>query len=470
MTRPPDPTEVEDAAGGSDPSGGAVGPMPVSPAPPTQAWPAPPRSEVPEPDAPLLRHVRRRLVAWSAATTLVILVTLGVGFYTIVATAIEQGSIGTLRERAAVLTRGRIDTGLVDGSAPGGAIAFQGPGSGTYAILVGPNGMAIGGRPLPAGLPVTSSVRAALTTTGQDVRTADVGGTPVRVLSQAVTLPGGPTVVLQVAQIITAERQTLATLLLVLVVGGVIALVAATLGGAAYASRALVPIRDSLRRQREFAADASHELRTPLAVVRSNVEYLQRHPEARVGDVGEVMTDVREEVDRMTTLVEDLLLLARTDSGGTELEPSSFDLAVPATEAVDALAPLAAARGVVLRCNATPTPIVGDRARLRQLVRLLVDNALKHSPVGGVVAVTVAPRAGGGATLDVDDDGPGIRPEHLGHVFERFWRAPDAPGGGSGLGLSIAEWIADRHRGSIEASNRTPHGARFEVRLPAGRP
>lgn len=443
-----------------------VGDEARSPASTTAAVPASSRSE---PDAPLLRRVRRRLVAWSALTTLVILVALGAGFYTIVATAIEQGSVATLRERAAVVTRGRIDSGIVDGTAGGGAIAFQGPGSGTYAIVVGPNGAAIGGRPLPSGLPVSSSVSAALATTGQDIRTADVGGTPVRVLSQAVTLPGGPVVVLQIAQIITAERQTLSTLALVLIAGGVIALLAATLGGAAYASRALVPIRDSLRRQREFAADASHELRTPLAVVRSNIEYLERHPETRLGDVGEVMTDVRDEVDRMTALVEDLLLLARTDSGGTELEPSSFDLAEPAREAVDALAPLASARGVQLRVDARPTPLVGDRARLRQLVRLLVDNAVKHSPNGGTVTVTVTPRAAGGATLDVDDEGPGIQTEHIGHVFERFWRAPGAPSGGSGLGLSIAEWIADRHRGSIEVANRAPHGARFEVRLPAGR-
>jgi signal transduction histidine kinase len=109
--------------------------------------------------------------------------------------------------------------------------------------------------------------------------------------------------------------------------------------------------------------------------------------------------------------------------------------------------------------------VTGDPARLRQLVMILVDNAIRHSPSGGRIAVTVR-GDGDGATLTVDDDGPGIRPEDQPHVFERFYRAAGAPGGGTGLGLAIASWIVERHDGRIAVSNRDDHGARFTVQLP----
>ena len=110
--------------------------------------------------------------------------------------------------------------------------------------------------------------------------------------------------------------------------------------------------------------------------------------------------------------------------------------------------------------------MTGDFGRLRQLAVILVDNAIRHA--GGPAAVTVhVAREGNAAVMQVDDTGRGIRNEDMGHVFERFWRASDAPPGGLGLGLAIASWIAQRHGGSISASERPGGGARFEVRLPA---
>jgi signal transduction histidine kinase len=97
---------------------------------------------------------------------------------------------------------------------------------------------------------------------------------------------------------------------------------------------------------------------------------------------------------------------------------------------------------------------------------ILVDNAIRHSPMDGRVGVAVRPSVGG-ASLVVEDDGPGIRPEDMPHVFERFYRAPGAPGGGTGLGLAIAQWIVERHGGRIEVANRAEGGARFVVSLPA---
>jgi signal transduction histidine kinase len=235
-----------------------------------------------------------------------------------------------------------------------------------------------------------------------------------------------------------------------------------------------VPIRESLanqrsalRRQREFAADASHELRTPLTVIRSSVEYLERHRDEPVAEVGSALVDIDDEVRHMTAIVEDLLLLARSDSGAVALEHVPVDLGDVAADGAQALGKPAAKRGVRVVVDPQPAVVAGDPARLRQLVMILVDNAIRHSPTDGRVGVAVAADAAG-ASLVVEDDGPGIRPEDLPHVFERFYRAPGAPGGGTGLGLAIAAWIVDRHGGRIEAANRAEGGARFVVKLPAG--
>ena len=121
-----------------------------------------------------------------------------------------------------------------------------------------------------------------------------------------------------------------------------------------------------------------------------------------------------------------------------------------------------------LEVDVEPAPLRGDVARLRQLVTILVDNAIRHGPAaGGDVTVRCARDAD---DLVVEDDGPGLAPGDLHRVFERFWRRPDAPDGGTGLGLSIAGWIAERHGGTIAAAVRAPHGAAFTVKLPTEGP
>jgi hypothetical protein len=123
-------------------------------------------------------------------------------------------------------------------------------------------------------------------------------------------------------------------------------------------------------------------------------------------------------------------------------------------------------RGVSVVLDPLPAPVTGDPLRLRQLVTILVDNAIRHSPVNSMVAVWVRPEAGG-ALLQVDDHGPGVKPEDLPRLFDRFWRADDAPAGGTGLGLAIAKWIVEQHGGTIGAFNRPDSGASFWVRLPS---
>jgi signal transduction histidine kinase len=298
----------------------------------------------------------------------------------------------------------------------------------------------------------------------ETITLTELRGTPIRMLSMPIG-EGDDVLLVNVLGDRTAELNTLAVLLLVLAVGGLLVLAASLVVGWVYAERALVPIRDALRRQREFAADASHELRTPLAIVRGSVEDLRQNADQPVATVGSALDDIEGEVDRLTALVDDLLLLARTDSGVLELTSEPTDLAEVALDASGVLVAAADRRDVRIEVDAQPVPLVADPGRLRQLVTILLDNAVRHAPPGSTVEVSVA-AVDGSARLRVEDRGPGFRPEDLPRAFDRFWRAPDAPPGGTGLGLSIAAWIAERHGGTVAASNRPDGGARLEVLLP----
>ena len=433
-----------------------------------------------EADARLVRDVRWRLVAWSGGSTLLVLLVLGIALYVSVASSLQASGLSALDGRAEDLVafiRGRPPTAAdspVD-------IIFGGGGS-TFAIVITPDGHAIGPRQfqLPQGLPDLKAAEYA-GTASRDVRLSsitvqafpgrDATVVPVRQLTVPVDATQGRFYV-QVVQDRTAEVRTLESLVLALVVGGLVVVLVAVGFGAVYARRALVPIRDSLdaqraalRRQREFAADASHELRTPLTVIRSSVEHLRRHAEQPVREVGDALVDIDDEVEHLTSLVDDLLLLARSDSGAISLERVPIHLDDIAADAAASLAQPAAAADVRVEVDPEPTPAVGDPARLRQLVTILVDNAIRHSPRGGAVRVVVRP-AGDAATVAVEDAGPGVRSEDRQRVFDRFWRAPGAPPGGTGLGLAIARWIAEHHDGSISVGVAPAGGARFEVRIP----
>ena len=436
-------------------------------------------------EAGLLRRVRIQLALWSGGVTLVLLLLLGGVLYVAVDRSLSNTGTAELVRQANALTGGR--PGPND--FPDVGFIFGGPGSGTLTMLVNDRGVPVRrlAPPAPSGLPVQASIDAARTSGQRDIREAtvpisvttvtidgvapSVTDTPVRVLTDPVTFRGQQ-VYLQIVGDRTTEERTLRILVLVLVVGGAAALLVASGVGAAYANRALVPIRQSLigqrealRRQREFAADASHELRTPLTVIRASVDDLERHPKQQVASVGTALTDIRDEVDHLTSMVEDLLLLARSDSGAIELEQVAVDLGDMASSGASGMALLASERDVALVVDPVPAEVSGDPARLRQLVAILVDNALRHAPRGTRVDVRVR-TDGPDAVLVVEDEGPGIRPDDLPRVFDRFYRAAGAPGGGTGLGLAIAAWIVERHAGRIAASNRDGTGARFTVRLP----
>ena len=432
-------------------------------------------------EARLLRRVRRRLVAWSGISTLLVLLVLGSALYAVVANTLAGASTAQLHNRVDPWVARLTAADPNPGQAPG--FGFQ-PGQGnTFLFAFDNTGELVQlGREhvvVLAGMPESASLAAARTAPdGTDIRTVDLeiasSRVPVRLLTQRfVYLTDGETYFLQALQDRSTEVETLNSLLMALLAGGLVAVLVALAFGTVYARRALVPIRESLaaqrtalRRQREFAADASHELRTPLTVIRSSVEHLSRHRDRPIGDAAEALDDIDAEVTHLTALVDDLLLLARSDSGAVAMERVPLDLGDVAFEAASALGRTAEARGVHVAVDPEPAMVSGDPARLRQLVMILVDNAIRHSPRDGAVTVTVR-SAGQSASIEVTDDGPGLRAEDMPHVFDRFWRAPGAPSGGTGLGLSIARWIAERHGGRIGVANRTGRGAAFRVELPA---
>jgi len=215
----------------------------------------------------------------------------------------------------------------------------------------------------------------------------------------------------------------------------------------------------SLRQQRQLVADASHELRTPLTSLRTNLELLARGHPTDETERHAVLTDLVNQMERLSTLVADLIDLARDEEASLPVEDVRLDEVV--TDA------LAGVRGrypnVLFTVVSQPTTISGVRSRVSRAVTNLLDNAGKWSPVGGVVEVSVAD-----GEVSVRDHGPGIRPEDAPHVFDRFWRASNArhlPG--SGLGLSIVKDVAEKHGGSVTLEPAPGGGARFRLRLAA---
>lgn len=223
---------------------------------------------------------------------------------------------------------------------------------------------------------------------------------------------------------------------------------------------------------KRFTADASHELRTPLTALRTEAEVALAGDPTR-DELRGILESTLEECGRMTRLTEQLLALARDESGVVPHPPEPVDLSALAADVADTLRPLADAKGVKLTFEAPAGLVVaGDPVRLRQLVVNLIDNAVKYTPPGGTVQVGTA-EAGGAVRLTVADTGEGIPEEHLPRVFDRFYRVDKARSreqGGTGLGLSIVRSIATAHGGTVSLASGEGVGTTAAVTLPPGRP
>jgi two-component system OmpR family sensor kinase len=343
----------------------------------------------------------------------------------------------------------------------------------------------------------------------------NIDGYRVESVLKALPPPIGGEVVIQYARPLSDVQATIARVELLLVLGTLAGSGLALLAGAMIARRAMQPIttltsaaaeiartRDSsatvpqseaddevaelartlqgmlhslddahaeteamLVRQRRFVADASHELRTPLTSVLANLELLA---ESLRGEEAEAARSALRSSRRMRRLVADLLLLARTDVK-REVAHEPCDLARIVLDAAAELGPLGSEHELTV--DAHPAVVQGDHDELFRLALNLIENALRHTPPGTAIRASTAVE-GAAALLVVEDDGPGVSPELAPTLFERFVRGAGDRGGSFGLGLAIVRAVAEGHGGSVVLEpahpGRTPHGARFVVRLPLG--
>jgi heavy metal sensor kinase len=356
------------------------------------------------------------------------------------------------------------------------------------------------------GLPAASAMPAGGAETrwrSQDGRSYVIATSEVEVQGEKLTLAA--------AESEEPVRRSLATLAAILLVGLPVAIAAAFLGGSFLASRLLAPVgamaeaagriteerlserlpvedpadefgrlaivinqslarlEEAFERMRRFTSDASHELRTPLTALRSVGEIALRDP-LRPEEYRETIASMLEESDRLTRLVEGLLVLTREDSGTYRARFAPLDLGELVREVVDVLRVLAEERGQHLHVSVDGKVVVhGDRTTLRQAVLNLVDNAIKYTPREGAIRVQVHASGDAEAAVEIADSGPGIAPEHRQRIFERFYRIDldrSRSTGGAGLGLPIARWAIDLHGGTIELETEEGKGSTFGIRLP----
>lgn len=268
----------------------------------------------------------------------------------------------------------------------------------------------------------------------------------------------------------TFASQIFQWVLIILIVLGLIFSGLAVFISKRMSKKAMVPISNAFTRQKEFVADASHELRTPLAVLQSSIDAMEMTIEPKKEDfTGKLLINMKLEVKRMTNLISDLLTLARSDSNIIELRTEVFDFRAVAGKVIESLSPLANDKAISISLD-SPNELaaIGDPERLSQLLYILVDNAIKYTPTKGQVKLTLS-KEGTLLSIEVQDTGIGIKSEDLNHIFERFYRADKARSrqmGGHGLGLSIAKWIVETHKGSIEVVSKPGEGTTFLIKIP----
>ena len=437
-----------------------------------------------------LGRLRRRLTAWYALTFLAVLSLLGVGMF---AAITEQFD----RELDHSLALGALELGRVMA-----ARAAAGASGATYDSVLDPQ---IPGRELfvldtnGRAAAATSNVpgwigelardawrRSQEPTSGdgdfplprQAILQQKMDGRILRAHAAPIRAPHFAGVVVTVADEVELEDRY--TLLIAGFAGAsLVALFLVAAGGWIIARQAAEPIERAIDNMRRFMADAAHELRTPVTAIRSRAEVAVQRPRS-TDEYVRALGAIEAESTRLGRIVEDLLTLARADARERPVEPRRLFLDDVALDAADAARAMADRKGVQVEVGEfQEAPVLGDASLLRQLVMILLDNAIKFTPAGGRVRVDVR-RSGPEVSLVVSDTGVGIGEDQLPHIFERFYRGDPsrtresdhrngsgAQSDGVGLGLSIARWIVDEHRGSIAVDSRPANGTRIAVTVPA---
>ncbi|OTX35647.1 two-component sensor histidine kinase [Bacillus thuringiensis serovar malayensis] len=274
--------------------------------------------------------------------------------------------------------------------------------------------------------------------------------------------------IVQIVRDITAEEGMLNTLFLILVIGCGIGSLCAIGIGFFLAGRALIPIQNSWEKQQQFVSDASHELRTPLAVIQSKTDVLFQSPSATIEEKAMDISTISKECRRLSKLVSNLLLLARSDSNQIEMDKKTFEMGKLLEEIVDPYKEIASyqEKEMILKVERNMS-FMGDRERIHQMMVILLDNAMKYTNEGGHIRIDCT-QTSSLICIQVKDDGIGVKVEDIPKLFDRFYQGDKArsTSEGAGLGLSIAKWIVEKHYGKILVESKWGEGTCFEVVLP----
>lgn len=457
--------------------------------------------------------LRFRFALWVSGLLLVVLVIFSIFVYTNLRMSLLAGVDDSLRLSASqTIATANIQNGQINFSdtMPDGSTASDLQERGLTIRILSPDGQQLEGFGPFNNLPVsTRSLSAAYHEQAFFSTLAIQGeGDPVRFYTAPILDNGQVVGVVQVAQSLGGVYDTLSRLLTAILLGAPLLVGFAGLGGYFLAAHALAPIDQvtrtaqrisaedlsarlelpgtddevgrlaatfdhminrldqAFRRERQFTADASHELRTPLAAMQAIISVIRqerRTPE----DYESALDDLAEETDRLRTMIEDLLSLARSDTDETMVF-EDVEISRLLSDLCDSLRPLADKKGLTLTYERTEScTITGDSDSLIRLFVNLLDNAIKYTPCGEITAA-VHRAQNGWVEVSIADTGQGIPSEDLPHIFERFYRVGKSrTSPGSGLGLALAEQIAHSHGGFIEASSMPGKGTTFTVRLPA---
>lgn len=413
----------------------------------------------------LVARTQRRLAAFTLLLVSTLLIAVGAAT-AIVATRLMDENVDRALAAAAAAAISPGDDGDDQGHAPGVAD--------TFVLFLDAGGQVVGN---PSGVTLTglpdTDALATAQATGRDLRDGTFGGVHVRVL----TVPApGPTSddhhttpgFVQAGIRLTLHEQQEQELRWTITWISVLGLIGAALVTWLVTRRALVPIRAAFMTERRFVAAASHELRTPVAIVRASAELLER--EGHVAEEGQpLVSDIVSETDRLGRLIGDMLALASAEAGSVTLVRQPLELTGWLEGLARRLLPLVHAHGLTLRTEipSAPVPVLGDEDRLSQILLVLVDNAIEHSPAAGTITLGLATDADD-AAIAVTDAGPGVPPAERERMFEPFARLPGTrrSTSGSGLGLPIARELARRHDGSLTIEDAPGGGARVVLRLP----
>jgi heavy metal sensor kinase len=455
----------------------------------------------------LFRSLRFRLTLWYIALLALTLAAFSAGVYFAMRASLYSNLDDSLDSRAEILSRlimrdGGLDTGSLDPASAGDE---------EFVRIFTPEGDLVFSDLSAGDGPPADATAVAAALAGRESRRSEYNGDEhLRVLTAPVTENGTVVGAIEIGLTEDDLRESLSSLLLIIVIAYPLALVVTAGGGILLANRALRPIdritraarrigaedlsqrlnlklpddevgrlartfdemiarlEDSFLRQRQFTADASHELRTPLTAIKGQAEVaLQREREP--DDYREALRVINGQVDRMIRLVASLLTLARADAGTTSIKRERISIGSVIDDAVGHVRTAAGDDGVSIEAQAADgLAVTGDRDLVLQLLLNLLDNAVKYSAGRGLVRIS-SRTANGSAEITVEDTGPGIPPEHLPYVFDRFYRVDDArsrSAGGAGLGLSISRWIAEAHGGTLRVASTPGQGAVFTLTLP----